>query len=1002
VQLFERIAEETLYGDRALFDSLTAAERKLVVEWLAEAIVDGKVQTTMHDLIWEVDFIRKPPDIETFLHDEYYLGRVASFLHPKWKDDLREVFRPGSPVFEWIFTGAIGVGKGLATSDVVLTPDGWRKVESIRQGDLLIGQDGKPTRVEGVYPRGRLPLYRVEFDDGNYVNVDGDHLWTVQTPTQRNRGQGWQTRSTADLADDLHIGNAVGSKKWHIPLVEPVRFADAPPLPIAPYALGALIGDGGLTSSTIRFSSKDLEIVERVARELDLDPRPVGDGCDYRMSRDRGDREEHPLSRLRDLGVSVRSEHKRIPRPYLFASVEDRWELLRGLMDTDGWVQNRGRSTLFCTASLELAGDVQHLVESLGGVASRHRKKTTHLDAHILDIRLSTNPFWVPRKADEWRPATKYRPRRMIASITPTGEDAVVCFKVAAPDGLFVVRHFIVTHNTTVGDIALAKKLCDLSCLRDPSRYYGLLPNEKIVFGIYSKTLTQAADAGFYKLRGYLDVSPYFREHFPRDPKIDTRIDFEPLTGKKIQVAQGSRSGHALGLDLFAFLMDEANFMDEKEDKQSGKTIGQAYELYNATYTRLQSRFGRKGGSLPGMVLLVSSRNAQTSFLEEHTKSVLSGEHAQHTFVSDYAVWEIHDTKYTFPGFTVEVGDRLAKSRILKEGEKPRSGARVVELPLELRRPADLDLDQTLRDMAGIATFGTSPLIRDRASIFEAVHPKMAHPFTRQEIICDIADSTLIEEHYLLRNVTRVVESRNVPRLNPKCPRFIHVDIGLTNDSLGFAMGHVAGTVKTERVNAEGTVSTEVNPYIIIDLMLRVSSPAGGEVDLSKVRAFILYLRRLFPIAKVTFDQFQSSDSIQILKKQRLDAGHQSVDKRDDAYLSLRSAFFDRRIATYRYDPFIDEVLDLERDVKKRKVDHPKKASKGGRGSKDVSDAVAGVIWLCMNDDRALHDSVADLEIASRARTAQAHAVNDPVPPDHRKGRLGVTEKTWDDLRANV
>lgn len=671
VRLFEKVAEETLYGDRAVFDALSLQERKLVVEWLAEAIVDGQADTTLHGLLWEVDYVRQPPSIEEFIENDYYFGRAASFLHPRWKEDLFEVFKPGSPIFEWILTGAIGIGK------------------------------------------------------------------------------------------------------------------------------------------------------------------------------------------------------------------------------------------------------------------------------------------------------------------------------------------------TTIADVALGYKLCVLSCLRDPSRYYGLLPDEKIVFGIYSKTLTQAADAGFYKLRGYIDNSTYFTEHFPRDPKKESRIDFEPLARKKIQVSQGSRSGHALGLDLFAFLMDEANFMDEKQDKDTGKTVGQAYDLYHATYTRLQSRFGRPGGVLPGMLFLVSSRNSQTSFLEEHLRTVQSGDHSQHTYVSDYPLWACKPTsRYTFPGFRVEVGDRHAASRILDKGEKVRKGARIIEIPLELRKSFDEDTDQALRDMAGVATFNVSPLIRDRASVYDAVQAKMQHPFTRVEVICDIADDVLIEEHLDVRKVARIVGSKHVPRLNPRCPRFIHVDIGLTGDALGFAMGHVAGTVKTERTNAEGLLSTVQNPYILMDMMLRVRAPAGGEVDLSKLRAFILFLKRLYPIARITFDQFQSSDSIQILKKAHLEAGHQSVDRKEDAYLSLRSAHFDRRISMYEYGPYIDEVLDLERLTKpngRNKVDHPKKAAKGGKGSKDVSDAVAGVVWLCLNDERAMHESVADLEITPRARVGQAvRAANDPTPQDERLEPIGAARKTWDDLRSNV
>lgn len=999
VRLFERVAEEVLYNDRVLFDKLSEAERALVVEWLAESIVDGRAETMLHDLLWEIDYIRKPPSIEEFVENEYYFGHSAAFLHPRWKEDLFEVFKPGSVIFEWIFTGAIGTGKGHPIDERVLTPDGWCRVGDVRVGSSLVGKDGMPTKVSGVFPRGVLPTYRVTFNDGASVVVDGDHLWSVQSPSAHARGNAWKTITTKDLIGT--IVNARGQRRWHIPVVHPVWF-EPQDLQLHPYALGALIGDGGLTQGSIRFSTVDAQILEDVAVACGLRANHIG-GCDYRLVWEE-DHTNPVLARLRDLGVCVRSERKRIPATYLRGSVRQRLDLLRGLMDTDGWLENEGRSSMFSSASEGLADDLVELVRSLGGIARKTRKETTHLPAHQVAIRLDACPFQVHRKASRWVAPSKYHAARLIDSIELEGSAEVVCLQVEAEDSLYVAEDYVVTHNTTVGDIALGKKLCDLSCLRDPSRYYGLLPDEKIAFGIYATTLAQAADAGYFKLRGYIDNSPYFREHFQRDLGRDSRIDFEPNTGRKIQVVQGSRSGHALGIDLFAFLMDEANFMEEKQDKVTGKTVGQAYELYNATYTRLQSRFGRAGGMLPGMMILISSRNSQTSFLEEHLKSTMAGDFAANTFVSDYPLWACKPKhKYTFPGFFVEIGDRTSKSRILKADEKPRKSARVIEIPTELRKMFNEDVDQALRDAAGVATFNTSPLIRDRASVFDAAHPKMKHPFTLETVICDIDDETLIEAHFVAKQLVRVKGSKHLPRLNSKCPRFIHVDIGLTGDALGFAMGHVAGKVRTERVSAEGLLSTVINPYIVMDLMLRVQAPPGGEIDLSKVRAFILFLKRIFPIAKITFDQFQSSDSIQILKKEHLDAGHQSVDKKEDAYLSLRSALFDRRIAMYAYEPFQDEVLDLERDMKKRKVDHPTKATKGGKGSKDVSDAVAGVVSLCMNDDRALHESVADLEITPRALLAQTkRGAADPIPPDRSGEKLGAARKSWDDLRSNV
>lgn len=994
-RLFRRVAEEVMHGHRSLFDDLTAHEKQLVLEWLADSVAEGRAETLVHDVLWEVDYHAKPPTIEDFIHSDEYLGRVASELHPQWKEDLCRIFAPGSTVFEWILTGAIGIGKALGANTRVLTPHGWRFVREICVGDHLIGRDGRRTRVQGVYQQGPRNLFRVTFDDGATSLVDGDHLWSVATPSDLHRRRPWRVVATKDLARDVRTKAGL---RWHVPVVDPVDYAGVD-LPLPPYSVGALIGDGCLVSGGIRLSSMDQEIVEEVACELGLVAHPLGDGCDWQLSRERGDREGHPLLVLRDLGLCTKSESKRIPQPYLRASIGDRKRLLAGILDTDGWVQNAGSTTAFSTSSPGLADDVIELVRSLGGIARRTLKRTTHLDAHVLTIRMPFCPFLLKRKVAKWKP-TKSRgsPRRMIAAIERAGIGDAICFKVDAADELFVIDDFVVTHNTTLACVAQAYKLCLMSCLRDPARYYGLLTDSLIIFGIYSITKRQVSDAGYFKLRGFLDSSPYFLNKYPRNRKIDSKVQF---LRQKVQIVPGSQEMHALGLDLFAFMMDEVNFMRTKESKETGKMVGQAYDLYNATRTRLLSRFMRPGGTLPGMMILMSSRNSQTSFLEERLKQI----DPKVTFVSDYPLWAVKP-KHLFvkPRFTVEVGDRTSRSRVLKPTDKPRKDAKVLQIPGEYRDRFDEDVDQALRDLAGVATFNLSPLIRDRQSVFDAIHPDMVHPFSRDVVTVDYQTDERIDEFFEIESVCSIEQSVWKPKINPGAPRFIHIDIGLTEDGLGFAMGHPAGTVRNSRVNEDGTISEVPNPVVIMDLMLRIVPPPGSEIDLSKVRSFIVYLSKLFRIVRLTFDRFQSADSIQIMTKLGFEAGHLSVDRDDEAYVGLRSALFDRRLIYYEYAPFIDEVLDLERDAKERKVDHPVRSSKGGRGSKDVSDAVAGVLWHCVNDKRAV-EAAAAVEIEANRERIQSRkqivaAAKQAVAAERSVSVPGVGN--WDALRRNA
>lgn len=589
-------------------------------------------------------------------------------------------------------------------------------------------------------------------------------------------------------------------------------------------------------------------------------------------------------------------------------------------------------------------------------------------------------------------------------------EDLKTVFAPRSKISEWILTGGIGTGKTTLAMAAIAYKLYCLSCLKDAPSYYGLLPKSLIVLGIYSITKRQVADTGYFKLRGHVDNSPYFRNDFPRSTKIDSQVDFEKTTGKLIKVIPGSQELHALGLDLFSFSMDEVNFMREKTDKEMGTMIGQAYDLYNATRTRITSRFLRPGGVIPGIMLLMSSRKSQTSFLEERLKKI----DRTVTHVSDYALWEVKPaTNYTLPWFKVEVGDRIAASRILEPKEKIRPGARIIEVPGEYKKLFQEDVDQNLRDVAGIATFNISPLVRDRKSVFDAVRKSIPKPFARKSVTLDILDDIQLAEFFDMNIACKIFKGKYVPRINPSAPRFGHTDIALTGDSAGIAMGHVSGVVSVERVKDDGTVAREESPFIIIDFMLRITPPPSSEIELKKLRAFWFYILKFYPLIRVTFDGFQSADSMQILKKRgKMESGLLSIDKVDTPYLSLRSAHFDRRIAMYDYTPYQDEVLDLERVMikgRKPKVDHPTRSSKGVKGSKDVSDAVAGVVWQCVSDERAimnapLFSSPVDPALYGRVVDPKDNGKGVNGRPTAGSRQPGVDGNTmdWDKLRDNV
>lgn len=540
-------------------------------------------------------------------------------------------------------------------------------------------------------------------------------------------------------------------------------------------------------------------------------------------------------------------------------------------------------------------------------------------------------------------------------------EELCQIFAPGAQYGEWLLGGSIGAGKTFTAMIANAYLIYRMSCLRDPQRYYNLAyAAGKIVFGIYSVTVTQASDVGYDVLRSFVENSPYFSEKFPFNQKMKRRIDF---LDAPISVRVGSREFHALGQNLFALTMDEANFMQQvsKKEKKREKSnvLGQAEKIYNAAVARLKSRYIRPGGTVPGMMILISSKQDQQAFLERR-KTVAANEiAAQRVRVSEFSQWIVRPKeRYTAPRFYVEIGDRLYPSRILQaktrsDAEREaRQGSDVLEVPGEFKSEFARDPEQALRDIAGVATFGLTPLIRERARIYDCILPEeeggWQHPFTKQEITLSDQDDVALEDFFEPTKVFRVLKSRYTPRIDPTMPRAVHLDVAFTGDSCGLACGHVHDFVKVIRHNGDGTEYEDRVPIIYIDFMLRIMPPARGEIPLAKIRAFLQYLREMgLPIAHVSADDYQSRDTLQILRALGFETAKVSMDKNDEPYMGLKSAVYEKRARYYRHDWFIKELEHLERDLDTCTVDHPQMFDENTPGSKDVSDSVCGVVHVC-------------------------------------------------------
>jgi hypothetical protein len=521
-----------------------------------------------------------------------------------------------------------------------------------------------------------------------------------------------------------------------------------------------------------------------------------------------------------------------------------------------------------------------------------------------------------------------------------------------------VVAAAIGTGKTSMASLGMVYKLYQMSCLRDPQSFYGLLPGHRIVFGVFTVFKYKARELGGDYIRKAVEGSPYFREVFPYNPHKTIDLEFP----KSMSLIYGSSSLGAIGANVFSALIDEAEFM---KAGSSAEDRGQAFDLYNSIARRMESRFMRQG-IMPGIMFQISSKSSADSYLSDRIRS--KGNSAG-IMVVEKTGWEVKPWRYTGEKFPCFIGDQYNDPRVLTEEELSdiTDLSNVMMIPEEHKTAFHDDIYGSLRDIANVASNAANPLIPNKNYIYEAIDATRSHPFTKEQFHIGLDDDLNISDFLEIKKIVGSKRGMPVPRLNPAAPRFIHLDLAITQDSLGFAMGHIAKmeTIeKTDHINP-GLIR-EVNlPHVVMDMVLRIVPSQGSKIRFSAIRDFIIHLKQYgYSIAAVTADTFQSTDMIQQLIRMGFEAENLSVDavKPKDAapYFYLRDALTDGRLSMYDSPMLNTELANLQRfDIVKDgkmkiKVDHPNKMNHEGnsiRGSKDLADAVCGVIYNCMTRD---------------------------------------------------
>lgn len=348
--------------------------------------------------------------------------------------------------------------EALTLSSKILTVSGWKLMGDLTMQDRVIDVNGKPQNITNINDAGEFEIYRVGFCDGTFVECSPNHLWTL------NKVHGKKEQVTL-RAKELHetykyvAPQGQIQYKFRLPLIAPVEF-EPKELPLHPYVVGALIGDGGVSQvpkhSPI-LTNIDTEVLEYFEKCLpDYCEMKKGDKISYRLNDVRGRMGWKHKSRIRQAVVETglagkRAWEKFIPDMYKYSSVSDRIELLQGLMDTDGSAGKSGGSCAYYTSSEQLALDVRFLAESLGGYATMKIKKDKRgfRDQYVSFLMLPPDiaPFKLKRKLEIFN-KRKNSIERSVVSVEKTGKiEPVRCIEVDSKDKLYLTVGCVPTHN---------------------------------------------------------------------------------------------------------------------------------------------------------------------------------------------------------------------------------------------------------------------------------------------------------------------------------------------------------------------------------------------------------------------------------------------------------------------------------------------------------------------------------------------------------------------------
>ncbi len=331
--------------------------------------------------------------------------------------------------------------------------------------------------------------YEVEFEDGEIIECNAEHLWKVydaQSDRHNKYGTKWRIANTDLIKDNLFreknskkVKNGYNSYRFYVPLTEPIQYPNYSNLIIPPYLLGLWLGDGTSSCGDITCGKEDIDDTlnnlktscqgwefefDKIGDNYKIYPNRLKDFTKkYKLKKGTTEYEDYLLSTFRKKLESLNLlNNKHVPDRYMYASINDRYELLAGLLDSDGTVSlKKDGSCEFVQAKESLAKQVKQLMDSLGIPNTLNKKEKVK---YVKENDKFAEVWRIYFRADKTMPIFKLKRKfnrlpdklndihfkKAIVDIRKTSKKQFMrCITLSDPEGLFLCgNNFTVTHNS--------------------------------------------------------------------------------------------------------------------------------------------------------------------------------------------------------------------------------------------------------------------------------------------------------------------------------------------------------------------------------------------------------------------------------------------------------------------------------------------------------------------------------------------------------------------------